>query len=172
MSFVIINHTVQKHLIRSFALLDEWFDRDEAVLCYKPEGAASIAGLMKSIVLNNQHLLHQSSEHGHRVPVGAYRIDIADLGQTARHWRFPKEESFDADLVKLRRQLRGQLDEALELLEISAVISTEEIHPLASAESGSWDGFHRLYFIGLLIRQYMERFESIIHHYEHSLIEG
>jgi hypothetical protein len=159
MSFTILNHTIQKHLIRAFAVLDEWFDREPELLCSKPDGEASIAGLMASIVLNNKHMLQVPTFD--RQSSIEYKIDYSELEQAARYWRFPKEDEFVPDLVNLRRQLRDQLEQALTLLETSQLLSTETYNPLANTNGDSWDGYHRLYFMGLLIRQYIHRFRAI-----------
>lgn len=167
MSFVIINHTIQKHLIRSFAVLDGWFDCHPDLLNFKVEGESTIAALMKCIVLNNYHLLQIPD--GDDVSVqnkGPYNLDLAELEHAARHWNRPQDHEGQVNFEETRALLREQLETALMILDRTQSASTDVFHPLAYTESGSWDGFHRLYFMGLLMRQYTRRFRDIVEHYD------
>jgi hypothetical protein len=167
MSFVIINHTIQKHLIRSFAVLDGWFDCDPDLLNFKVEGESTIAGLMKCIVLNNHHLLQIPKVDEISIEnTATYNLDLAELEHAVRHWHRPPEDEAQVDFEETRALLREQLETALMILDQTESVSSNTFHPLAHAESGSWDGFHRLYFMGLLIRQYMRRFRNIVENHE------
>jgi hypothetical protein len=161
MSFIRLHYTIQKKLISSFALLDEWLDRDAESLNFKPPEGASISGLVKGIVINNQHLLQVDLNPKPAVNQDNYRLRIYELEQGARHWRLPGEENVFADHNLLRAQLRLQLDTALCLLEHATLIADEQ-NPLAYSDDDSWDGYHRLYFIGALIMEYIERFKSVL----------
>jgi hypothetical protein len=172
MSFIIINHTIQKHLIRSFAVLDGWFDSDADVLNFQVEGEPTIAGLMKSIVLNNHHLLQipNVDDAGREKSGLPYNLDLAELEHAARHWRCPPEEEGHINLEELRACLRVQLETSLLMLDRAEIDSSDTFHPLACAEPGSWDGFHRLYFMGLVMRQYTRRFRQIAEQYESLIV--
>ena len=161
MSFIILHHTIQKKLIRSFAVLDEWLDRDPELLNFKPPEGASILGLINALVYNNHHLLQvdmvlkptsNTQEN--------YRLRIHELEQAARLWRLPGEEDFATEHCTLRAKLRSQLETALCLLETAELIGDHEQNPLASSDDDSWDGYHRLYFIGVLISEYIQRFQT------------
>jgi hypothetical protein len=174
MSFILISHTIRKHLIRSFAVLDGWFDSDPDVLNFKVDGESTITALMRCITLNNDHLLQipNVDEAGTKGNAFQYNLDLAELEYAARHWQRPPDEEGDFDLNELRSRLRMQLDISLIILERAENHSTETYHPLTSAEDGSWDGFHRLYFMGLLMRQYTRRFGQIAEYCNDALIPG
>jgi hypothetical protein len=160
------------HLIRSFAVLDGWFDCDPDLLNFKVEGESTIAGLLKCIVLNNHHLLQipDVDEIGMKNTV-PYNLDLAELEHAARHWHRPPDDEGQVDFEATRALLREQLETALMILDRAESNSSATFHPLAHAEPGSWDGFHRLYFMGLLMRQYTRRFRNILENHD-ALIPG
>lgn len=176
MHFTIINDTIKRHLISSFAVLDEWFDKDIGLLYFKSRNeAACIADMLYDMKTMNDHFLNV--EYDPSLNPGLrdkeYALDIVQLGQAAANWQLPISDCGYINLKDLRLQLREQLNTALLLLEMDDITAnTHGHHLLSHADETSWDGFHRLYFIGLVICDQLKKFNVIADHYLNTLVLG
>jgi len=114
-----ISAKLERQLIRAFAMLDAWFDADDA--------GSYVHDLLESIVRQNQRLLSQMSEKvaGEAASIDRYsgllatsRVDCAvgdasDVYNVSRGDRGNQSEA----MAELRRELRSQLEFCLDQLD-------------------------------------------------------
>ncbi|HYF66836.1 MAG TPA: hypothetical protein VD884_01810 [Ohtaekwangia sp.] len=176
MRFTKINDTIKRHLISSFAVLDAWFDKDIGLLYFKSRNeGACITDMLYDMKMMNDHFLNVEVDASisKGLTPKEYFLDIDQMEQAASNWQVPVSHHGFINLEDLRRQLREQLNTALLALEMDDVTATiHGHHPLSHADETSWDGFHRLYFIGLAISGQLKKFEVIADHYVNTLVMG
>lgn len=123
-----IHTEIKREIIRAFAVIDEWFDRDPALLAYRPPGGAySVLELLERVVHANAYVLEhdrtrvqpeQSVEKG----VADHWLSLLlfnELGATVN-----SGECFDPhclrDSYRIRHELRDLLDRCICILELLA----------------------------------------------------
>ena len=58
MTFENIHINLKRELIRTFAVMDEWFDKEHPLRCYKPSsGGWSVNEVLEHVMLTNHFLL-------------------------------------------------------------------------------------------------------------------
>jgi hypothetical protein len=58
MTFETIHINLKRELIRTFAVMDEWFDKEQALRCYKPSlGGWTVNEVLEHVMLTNHFLL-------------------------------------------------------------------------------------------------------------------
>src|SRR5690606_33171703 len=124
MPLTITNDIIKKHLIQSFALLDEWFDKDESFLfVHHHQLETSIACTMHNINIANQHFISLvcSQTASVKNQGGEYVLNTDELEEAVLYWEMPLEKKSIVDLSHLRYQLRDQLYQTLVLLELDII---------------------------------------------------
>jgi hypothetical protein len=131
---IIIN--LKRDLIRAFAVLDAWFDKDEGFFHYSPAGQQAHAfDIIQRIVLTNSHLLPvinngckealaHAKQKGHNLAVDDYDLKRMAIGEPLVERLFKdlhhelRHQKNEMSLALLREELRDQLYRSLCQLEL------------------------------------------------------
>ena len=151
-----IHTEIKRDIIRAFAVIDEWFDREPALLAFKPpNGNHSVIELLERVVHANGYLL----DHDHSLPHLEYSVEkgmadhllslllFDDLGSSVS-----VGERFDPgsgkDHHRIRHEFRNQLDHCICALEL--------LHPgtsdVEAADSERTEFYQRISFISLYMK--------------------
>lgn len=135
-----ISANLERQLIRAFAMLDAWFDADDAE-------SHHVRDLLESIIRQNQQLLSRMSDeapndayvkrdpgYGLLMPAHADCAvgDASDVYNVSRGYRGHNDRQVMADL---RRELRNQLEVCLEQLDALRSGDGPSDHGIAAVES-------------------------------------
>jgi hypothetical protein len=176
---ILIN--LKRELIRTFAVVDEWFDRDHPLPCYKPSnGGWCINEVLEHVMLTNQFLLiliekgrtkalkkSQSISFADMVPQ-RYTLSNPALLEIAQPdafvWQRPEhhQPTGQRHMNEVRREIRNQLDECLVTLELlpngEGILhqTTMSVNNL-----GRLDVYQYVYFLSLHAQRHIQQMKKI-----------
>lgn len=176
---ILIN--LKRELIRTLAVVDEWFDSDPALLQYRPaSGGWTVSEVLEHITLTNHYLLiiiEKGTEKALRkkneltepfaIPA-AYTLNnpalLAIAQPDAFSWQRPEHHQPTGQklLCEVRRTLRDQLEQCLITLELlphgEGILhqTTMSVNNL-----GKLDVYHYLYFLALHAQRHIHQLRKI-----------
>ncbi|HEY9048538.1 MAG TPA: DinB family protein [Ohtaekwangia sp.] len=183
---ILINLT--RELIRTFAVVDEWFDREHPLHCYKPSsGGWSICEVLEHVMLTNHFLLIiiekgcEKALRKHEALAGADFIPehytLADpallaIGQTKSFaWQRPEhhQPTGEKTLPQVRREMRDQLSRCLYTLDLLPNGEGTLHHTTMSVNNlGKLDVYQYLYFLALHAQRHQQQMCLIEQEYNNS----
>lgn len=176
---ILIN--LKRELIRTLAVVDEWFDSDPALLQYRPaSGGWTVSEVLEHITLTNHYLLiiiEKGSEKALRrkneltepfaIPA-SYTLSNPDLLAIAQpdafSWQRPEHHQPTGQklLCEVRRTLRDQLDQCLVTLELLPHGEGILHHTTMSVNNlGKLDVYQYLYFLALHAQRHIHQLKKI-----------
>ncbi|HYG19909.1 MAG TPA: DinB family protein [Ohtaekwangia sp.] len=182
----IINN-LKRETIRTFALLDAWFDRDDAFE-EKPATGWHIGGVLEHVMLANHHLLividKACDEISRKIPDSDLEQSLHGYTMVNRKleaiavpgtfdWQTPPGHmpSGSKPLPEVRDRLRDQLYRCLCILE-RLPNGEGTLHQVAMPvnDLGKMDVYQHIYFLTQHIRRHLTQMEKIrfevLHHEE------
>lgn len=177
---IIIN--LKRELIRTFAVVDEWFDKEHSLRSYKPTaGGWCVNEVLEHIMLTNHFLLilvekgtmkalknSEVGDHDACFWPENYSLNKPGLHQVADPnafaWHRPEhhQPSGSRPLWEVRREIRDQLDQCLITLELlpngegTMYKTTMSVNNL-----GKLDVYEYLYFLALHAQRHLRQLEKI-----------
>lgn len=169
-----------RDLIRTFAVVDEWFDRDDALHRHRPASGGWSAGeVLEHIMLTNHHLLlliekgqckalERKETEDWKEQLVNYTLDNPRLLAIGQHksfvWERPDhhEPTGSRSLVEIRREIRDQLYRCLSTLEQlpdgEGVLckTTMSVNDL-----GKLDVYQYIYFLALHAKRHLTQLGNI-----------
>jgi hypothetical protein len=179
LNHIIIN--LKRELIRTFAVVDEWFDKELALRNYQPVGGGwCIDEVLEHVMLSNHFLLILIQKgttkalkncqecNGESLWPDAYSLDSPALHQIADPqafvWHRPEHHapSGGQPLWKIRREIRDQLHQCLIILELMPNGEGTR-HEIAMSVNnlGKLDVYHYIYFLALHAQRHLKQMEKI-----------
>lgn len=176
---ILIN--LNRELIRTFAVMDEWFDKGHPLCCYKPSsGGWSVNEVLEHVMLTNHYLLvliKKGREKALRkvttlsssaiVPEN-YSLSNPALLEIAQPkafaWQRPEHHQPTGlrPMHEIRREIRNQLNECLFTLELlpngEGVLhqTTMSVNNL-----GKLDVYQYVYFLSLHAQRHLHQMKEI-----------
>lgn len=177
-----LEHTLinlKRELIRTFAVVDEWFDKEHALRCHRPfPGAWCINEVLEHVMLTSHYLLiiidngrvkalqkHQSLP-GFTFPEN-YSLGNEAMLQIAQPEAFPwqrpdhHQPTGKTGLYEIRREIRNQLDKCLITLDF--LPNGEGIlHRTSMSVNnlGKLDVYQYIYFLTLHAQRHLRQMEK------------
>ncbi len=178
-----LDHTLtnlKRELIRTFAVVDEWFDREHALRCHNPfPGAWSINEVLEHIMLTNHYLLiiidngrtkALRNSQSLTLPIafpadyslGSERMsEIAD--PEAFPWQRPDhhQPTGRVGLYEIRREIRNQLNKCL--ITLDYLPNGEGIlhkTTMSVNQLGKLDVYQYLFFLALHAQRHLRQMEK------------
>lgn len=176
---IIIN--LKRELIRTFAVLDEWFDKEYSLCSYKPAaGGWSVPEVLEHIMLTNHFLLIIIDKGSTKAltkseaflgsvlwPEG-YSLNNPTLHEIADpnafEWQRPEhhQPSGRHPLWEIRREVRSQLEQCLITLELLPNGEGVLHHTTMSVNNlGKLDVYQYVYFLSLHAQRHLRQMEKI-----------
>lgn len=185
---ILIN--LKRDLIRTFAVMDEWFDKEHTLRSYKPSsGGWSVNEVLEHVMLTNYFLLiiiekgrvkalrkSETLSKADMVPEN-YSLSNPALLEIARpsafEWQRPEhhQPSGQRSLYEIRREIRYQLEQCLITLELlpngEGVLhqTTMSVNNL-----GKLDVYQYLYFLSLHAQRHLQQMSKIEEEFLQALI--
>ena len=177
---IIIN--LKRELIRTFAVVDEWFDTGPPLQCYKPlAGGWCVNEVLEHIMLTNHFLLiiiekaaTKALQKRELVPGNLffwpenYSLHNSALHEvadpTAFAWQRPEhhQPSGNQALWEVRQELRNHLDQCLITLELLPNGEGTLHHTTMSVNNlGKLDVYQYVYFLALHAQRHLRQMEKI-----------
>ena len=184
-----LEHTLinlKRELIRTFAVVDEWFDKDHTLRCHKPSsGGWSVNEVLEHVMLTNHFLLiiimkgrekalkKRETLSGSEIVPENYSLSNSALLEIAQPnafvWQRPEHHlpSGQKPLYKIRHEIRDQLDECLITLELlpngEGVLhqTTMSVNNL-----GKLDVYQYVYFLALHAQRHIKQMDKIKHEFQ------
>jgi hypothetical protein len=183
-----LDHTLinlKRELIRTFAVVDEWFDKAHSLCTYKPlSGGWSINEVLEHVMLTNHFLLvliEKGTAKALKKSETSAVIDVPDnyvLGTPALlqiadpnafAWQRPDhhQPTGDRPMCEVRREIRNQLERCLITLELLPngegilYAMTMSVNSL-----GKLDVYQYLYFLALHAQRHLKQMQGAEHEYE------
>lgn len=183
-----IIQTIRNELIQSIARLDEWFDREDALVNHKPcSGGWSVRELLEHVMLTNHFLLilidkgsAKAIRKAEDIEIydlpGDYALENAGLTEIGIHksfaWERPDhmEPTGNTPLSEIRTEIREQLNRCLIHLEL---LKNGEgvLHKTSMSVNGlgKMDVYQYIYFLSLHIKRHLPQLEGISMDYNNEL---
>ena len=172
--------TLKRELIRTFAVVDEWFDREHPLRCHYPfPGAWNINEVLEHIMLTNHYLLviidngrtkalrnSQSASSLIKYPKD-YSLDSKAMSQIADPDAFPwqrpdhHQPGGKIGLYEIRREVRNQLNKCL--ITLDYLPNGEGIlyeTTMSVNNLGKLDVYQYLYFLALHAQRHLRQMEK------------
>ena len=174
--------TVRNELIRSVALLDEWFDSEQSLMEYQPSTGRCVCELLRHLMLTNHFLLTLIDEECKATredesgvfedSLAGYCLEILSLRNIRQEGLFtgwgsdflmPTEKN---PLEEVRSEIREQLNKSLILLEgLSLGEGTRYKISLPVEGMEKLDVYQSLYFLALYTRKNVDQLHGILEEY-------
>ncbi len=179
-----LEHTLinlKRELIRTFAVVDEWFDKDQTLRCHKPSsGGWSVNEVLEHIMLTNHFLLiiidkgriralqkSAATSGSFEIPEN-YSIGSEALLQVAQPDAFPwqrpehHQPTGRSGPHEVRREIRNQLDKCLITLDfLPKGEGTLHQTTLAVNNLGKLDVYQYVYFLALHAQRHLRQMEKV-----------
>jgi hypothetical protein len=176
---ILIN--LKRELIRTFAVVDEWFDKEYPLSCYKPSnGGWCINEVLEHIMLTNHFLLtiidnatrkalrkSQAMVDGDGVAAN-YTLNNPALLQIAQPdsfvWQRPEhhQPTGRRSLQEVRREIRNQLDTCLLTLELLPNgEGTRQLTSMSVNNLGKLDVYEFIYFLSLHAQRHLQQMRKV-----------
>ena len=181
MTFEHIHINLKRELIRTFAVVDEWFDREQPLRCYKPlSGGWSINEVLEHVMLTSHFLLiiiekgtikalqkSNGLTEGELVPAN-YSLGSAALHEIADPNSFPwqrpehHQPTGQQPIHEVRREVRNQLDRCLITLDMLPY-GEGTLHHMAMSVNGlgKLDVYQYVYFLALHAQRHLRQMENV-----------
>ena len=179
-----LEHTLvnlKRELIRTFAVLDEWFDKKQSLRCFKPpSGGWSVSEVLEHVMLTNRFLLIliekgtikalkkcELSAGSFTIPedyvlANTTLLEVADPNAFAWHRPDHQHPSGSHSLYHIRREIRDQLDQCLITLELLPNGEGVLHHTTMSVNNvGKLDVYQYLYFVALHAQRHLRQMEKV-----------
>jgi hypothetical protein len=175
---ILIN--LKRELIRTFAVVDEWFDKQHSLRCHKPfSGAWCVNEVLEHVMLTNHYLLiiidngrdkalrhSQSLINSFEVPddyvlANKALLQIAD--PNAFPWQRPDhhQPKGQTGLHEIRREIRNQLDKCLITLDfLPNGEGTLHRRTMSVNNLGKLDVYQYIYFLVLHAQRHLRQMEK------------
>lgn len=176
-----ILNNLKRELIRTFAVVDEWFDKELSLCNYTPgDQKWSVYEVLEHIMLANQSLLiiidngtvkalqkKDFRNHVCALPTNYLLgnealLAVADPHAFTWHHREDHQPHGERDPHKIRRELRDQLEQCLitlELLPNGEGLLHQANMPVSTI--GTLDVYQHLYFLALHAQRHLRQMEKI-----------
>jgi len=179
MSFYQILHTLKRDLIQTFALTDEWFDRETDLLSFcPPSGGWTAAQTLEHIVLTSRYLLklidkgktkalHDPINDDLEAELENYVLSspaLEAIGIPGSFlWERPEHMiPVGASAEDVREELRDQLDYCLCTLELLRNgQGIKSLTTMSVNDLGKLDVYQYIYFMVLHVRRHLEQLRKI-----------
>ena len=169
-----------RDLIRTFAVVDEWFDKGDALHRHKPAlGGWSAGEVLEHIMLTNHYLLlliekgqekalHRKTAEALEEQLKDYTLANPKLLEIGQHksfaWERPEhhEPTGSRSLVEVRKEIRDQLYRCLFTLEMLPD-GEGVLHKITMSvnDLGKLDVYQYIYFLALHARRHITQLEKI-----------
>jgi hypothetical protein len=176
---------LKRELIRTFAVMDEWFDKEHPLRHYKPSsGGWSVNEVLEHVMLTNHYLqiiIEKGTEKALRKRQTISGVDILPENYSLSNpalleisqpdafvWQRPEhhQPSGQRSLHEIRREIRNQLDLCLITLEL---LPNGEgvLHQTAMSVNnlGKLDVYQYLYFLSLHAQRHVQQMKKIEQEY-------
>lgn len=169
-----IHTEIKRDIIRTFAVIDEWFDRDQALLLFKSStGNFSLGDVLERIVHASEYLLK------HDVVV-IHQPDQKIEKYVADHWvgmmvlnelepLNPVTGAGTSDLESIRKEFRHQLEYSICSLELIERQGTEGDR---AKEGEHLEVYHRISFLSIYLKCQIKNMLNIEKEFTEQLIES
>ena len=176
---ILIN--LKRDLIRTFAVMDEWFDKDYPLRSYRPStGGWSVDEVLEHVMLTNHFLLiliekgcakalKKADESGNvfALPKG-YTLDNPVLLEIAKPeafaWQRPEhhQPTGQKPMHEVRNELRNHLDMCLITLDLLPN-GEGTLHRTSMSVNnlGKLDVYQYIYFLSLHIQRHLQQLKKI-----------
>ena len=181
MTFEHIHINLKRELIRTFAVVDEWFDREQPLRCYKPlSGGWSINEVLEHIMLTSHFLLIiiekgtiKALQKSHNLAIEELVPANYELGNPAFQeiadpkafpWQRPEhhQPTGQQSMHDVRREIRNQLDRCLITLDLLPNGEGILHHTTMSVNGlGKLDVYQYVYFLALHAQRHLRQLEKI-----------
>ncbi len=180
---------LKRELIRTFAVVDEWFDKAHTLRNYKPaDGGWRVSEVLEHVMLTNHFLLiliekgtlkalkkSENAASNFLVPedyvlANTTLLQVAD--PNAFGWQRPEhhQPTGSQPLCKVRREIRDQLDQCLITLELLPNGEGILHHTTMSVNSlGKLDVYQYVYFLVLHAQRHIKQMKNIEQEFEKCL---
>ena len=181
MTFEHTHINLKRELIRTFAVVDEWFDKDSPLRCYQPSsGGWNVNEVLEHIMLTNHFLLIiiekgtvKALRKSNDLPSPNLVPADYSLGNAALHeiadpksfaWQRPEhhQPTGQRSIHEVRREIRNQLDRCLITLDLlpngEGVLhqTTMSVNGL-----GKLDVYQYIYFLALHAQRHLRQMENL-----------
>ena len=181
MTFENIHTNLKRELIRTFAVMDEWFDKEHPLRCYKPSaGGWSVNEVLEHVMLTNHFLLiliekgtvkalqkYDPTLHDDLVPSN-YSLGSPALQEIANPNAFPwqrpehHQPTGQRSIHEVRREVRNQLDRCLITLDLLPNGEGVLHHTTMSVNGlGKLDVYQYVYFLSLHAQRHLRQMEKV-----------
>ncbi len=178
-----LEHTLtnlRRELIRTFAVVDEWFDKDHPLRTHKPfSGAWSVNEVLEHVMLTNHYLLiiidngrtkglqkFQNMSQPFVFPAD-YTLASEAMMQVANPDAFPwqrpdhHQPTGRPGLHEIRREIRNQLDKCLITLDfLPNGEGTLHMTTMTVNNLGKLDVYQYIYFLTLHAQRHLKQMEK------------
>jgi hypothetical protein len=181
MSFDHILINLKRELIRTFAVTDEWFDREHPLRCFKPSsGGWSINEVLEHVMLTNHYLLiliekgaDKALRASSTTSVSGLQLENYSLVNPAMleiaqpdafTWERPEhhQPTGQTPMQEVRRTMRDQLEQYLYILDLlpngEGILhrTTMSVNNL-----GKLDVYQYLYFLALHAQRHIQQMNKV-----------
>ncbi|WP_276372146.1 DinB family protein [Chryseolinea sp. H1M3-3] len=180
---------LKRELIRTFAVVDEWFDKAHTLRSYKPaDGGWGVSEVLEHIMLTNHFLLIVIEKGTLKALKKSENIDgkfivpedyvlatpgLLQIGDpNAFEWQRPEhhQPTGSQSLHDVRREIRDQLDQCLITLELLQRGEGILHHTTMSVNSlGKLDVYQYVYFLALHAQRHLIQMKNIEQEFEKCL---
>ena len=181
MTFEHIHINLKRELIRTFAVMDEWFDKEHPLCCYKPlSGGWSVNEVLEHVMLTSHFLLIiiekgtiKALQKSHNLPIEELVPANYELGNPALQeiadpkafpWQRPEhhQPTGQQSMHDVRREIRNQLDRCLITLDLLPNGEGILHHTTMSVNGlGKLDVYQYVYFLALHAQRHLRQLEKI-----------
>jgi hypothetical protein len=181
MTFEHIHINLKRELIRTFAVMDEWFDKEHPLRCYKPlSGGWSVNEVLEHVMLTSHFLLiliekgtvkalqKSNGQAGADVVPANYSLSNPALQEIADPKAFPwqrpehHQPTGQRSIHEVRREIRNQLDRCLITLDLLPNGEGLLHHTTMSVNGlGKLDVYQYVYFLALHAQRHLRQMEKI-----------
>src|SRR5688572_24867216 len=181
MTFENIHTNLKRELIRTFAVMDEWFDKGHPLRCYKPSsGGWSVNEVLEHVMLTNHFLLiliekgtvkalqkYDPASNADLVPSN-YSLSSPALQEIANPKAFPwqrpehHQPTGQSSIHEVRREVRNQLDRCLITLDLLPNGEGVLHHTSMSVNGlGKLDVYQYVNFLSLHAQRHLRQMEKV-----------
>jgi|SRR5687768_4992768 len=181
MTFEHIHINLKRELIRTFAVMDEWFDKEHPLCCYKPlSGGWCVNEVLEHVMLTSHFLLIiiergtiKALQKSHNLKIeelvpANYALDSPALQEIADPKAFPwqrpehHQPTGQQSMHDVRREIRNQLDRCLITLDLLPNGEGILHHTTMSVNGlGKLDVYQYVYFLALHAQRHLRQLEKI-----------